>query len=51
MKDKYLIIYENSCCVLRKEIVTENDLSFWIDKIIHERQGTVLSINKILVTA
>lgn len=51
MKDKYLIIYKNSACLLRKEIVSEEELSFWIDKIIRERQGELLTISKCLVNA
>lgn len=48
MLDKYLIIYENSALIIRKETVSEHDLGSAIERIQLNYSGTILSINKIL---
>jgi hypothetical protein len=48
MKDKYLIIYMDSACMLRKSIVSESNLSYIIDRMI-QGQGEILTISKCLV--
>lgn len=49
MDDKYLIIYQNSACLFRKEIVSEAQLSFWVDKIINNYKGTIFTISKVMI--
>lgn len=49
MKDKYLIIYENSALLLKKEVTAIDKLGEAINKIENHYGATVLSVSKILV--
>jgi hypothetical protein len=51
MQDKYLIIYQNSACLFRREIVSVEDLSYWVDKIVNDYKGEIFTISKCLVSA
>lgn len=51
MKDKYLIVYENSSLLLRKEVTSEQDLAKTIEKIQVNYNSTIISVSKIMVTS
>lgn len=51
MRDKYLIIYKNSVCVIRQETVSEDDLATAINEIIMLKQGEILTVSKCFISA